>query len=196
MYPTDRGRAPHQRGVDRPTGERQVGVVHAGGPQDYVTAGLCNLSTGNRARGLTPERLVRSGEHLVEDRQERPVDPILETIPTDSAAASVTWPPGRPARKAARTATSRISRARAAAASARARSTAAASSRSSRRLLCDADAPISVSPVHDLEIATAEWVDWYNHRRPHEYCDDLTPVQAEQAHYAHHQAPATAGVSN
>lgn len=48
----------------------------------------------------------------------------------------------------------------------------------------------------DLEIATAEWVDWYNHRRPHEYCDDLTPVQAEQAHYAHHQAPATAGVSN
>ncbi|MCT1618379.1 IS3 family transposase [Janibacter hoylei] len=48
----------------------------------------------------------------------------------------------------------------------------------------------------DLEIATAEWVDWYNHRRPHEYCDDLTPVQAEQAHYAHHQAPETAGVSN
>lgn len=48
----------------------------------------------------------------------------------------------------------------------------------------------------DLEIATAEWVDWYNHRRPHEYCDDLTPVQAEQAHYAHHQAPANAGVSN
>ena len=48
----------------------------------------------------------------------------------------------------------------------------------------------------DLEIATAEWVDWYNHRRPHEYCDDLTPVEAEAAHYAHHQAPASAGVSN
>lgn len=31
----------------------------------------------------------------------------------------------------------------------------------------------------DLEIATAEWVDWYNHRRPFEYCDDLTPVEAE-----------------
>lgn len=48
----------------------------------------------------------------------------------------------------------------------------------------------------DLEIATAEWVDWYNHRRPFEYCDDLTPVEAEQAHYAHHQTPAPAGVSN
>ena len=48
----------------------------------------------------------------------------------------------------------------------------------------------------DLELATAEWVDWFNHRRPFEYCDDLTPVEAEQAHYAHHQAPATAGVSS
>jgi putative transposase len=26
----------------------------------------------------------------------------------------------------------------------------------------------------DLEIATAEWVDWFNYRRPFEYCDDLT----------------------
>jgi putative transposase len=48
----------------------------------------------------------------------------------------------------------------------------------------------------DLEVATAEWVDWFNHRRPFEYCDDLTPVEAEQAHYAHHQTPAAAGVSN
>ena len=47
-----------------------------------------------------------------------------------------------------------------------------------------------------LEIATAEWVDWFNHRRPFEYCDDLTPTAAEQAHYAHHQTPATAGVSS
>ncbi len=50
--------------------------------------------------------------------------------------------------------------------------------------------------LDDLEIATAEWVDWFNHRRPFEYCDDLTPVQAEQAHHAHHQTPATVGVSN
>ena len=50
--------------------------------------------------------------------------------------------------------------------------------------------------IDDLEIATAEWIDWFNRRRPFEYCDDLTPVEAEAAHYAHHQAPATAGVSN
>jgi len=50
--------------------------------------------------------------------------------------------------------------------------------------------------LDDLEIATAEWVDWFNHRRPFEYCDDLTPVEAEQAHYSHHQAAALAGVSN
>jgi len=48
----------------------------------------------------------------------------------------------------------------------------------------------------DLEIATAEWVDWFNQRRPFEYCDDLTPVEAEQAHYAHHQEPTTVGSSN
>lgn len=48
--------------------------------------------------------------------------------------------------------------------------------------------------LDDLEIATAEWVDWFNHRRPFEYCDDLKPVEAEQAHYAHHQTPALAGV--
>ena len=48
----------------------------------------------------------------------------------------------------------------------------------------------------DLEIATAEWIDWFNHRRPLEYCDDLTPVEAEQAHYAHHQDPTTVGSSH
>ena len=50
--------------------------------------------------------------------------------------------------------------------------------------------------LDDLEIATAEWIDWFNHRRTFEYCDDLTPAEAKQAHYAHHQTPATAGVSN
>ena len=48
----------------------------------------------------------------------------------------------------------------------------------------------------DLEIATAEWVDWYNHRRPFEYCDDLTPVEAETAHYAHHGAQQQPELSN
>jgi putative transposase len=50
--------------------------------------------------------------------------------------------------------------------------------------------------VEDLEIATAEWVDWFNYRRVFEYCDDLTPVEAEQAHYVHHRAAATAEVSS
>ena len=50
--------------------------------------------------------------------------------------------------------------------------------------------------LDDLEIATAEWVDCFNHRRPFEYCDDLTPVEAEHAHYAHHQTPRKVGVSN
>ena len=50
--------------------------------------------------------------------------------------------------------------------------------------------------LDDLEIATAEWVDWFNHRRPFEYCDDLTPIEAEHAHYAHHQSPTPVGVSD
>jgi hypothetical protein len=40
-----------------------------------------------------------------------------------------------------------------------------------------------------LEIATAEWVYGFNHRRPFQYCDDLTPVHAKLAHYAHNQGP-------
>jgi putative transposase len=35
-----------------------------------------------------------------------------------------------------------------------------------------------------VEIETLNWVDWYNHERPHEANDDLTPVAAEQHHYA------------
>jgi putative transposase len=50
--------------------------------------------------------------------------------------------------------------------------------------------------IDDLELATAEWVDWFTHSRPFEYCDDLTPAEAERAYYARHQTPATAGVSS
>lgn len=35
-----------------------------------------------------------------------------------------------------------------------------------------------------VEIGTLEWVHWFNTERPHESIDDLTPLQAEQAHYA------------
>lgn len=37
--------------------------------------------------------------------------------------------------------------------------------------------------AHHVEIKTLQWVDWFNTERPHEYLDDLTPVQAEQLHY-------------
>ncbi len=46
-----------------------------------------------------------------------------------------------------------------------------------------------------VEIATLEWVDWYNHRRPHEAIDDLTPVAVEGLHYAHRTALTEAAVS-
>ena len=50
--------------------------------------------------------------------------------------------------------------------------------------------------LDDSKFATAEWVDWSNRCRHYEYCDDLTPVEAEHAHYAHHQTPTPVGVSN
>ena len=43
--------------------------------------------------------------------------------------------------------------------------------------------------IDAVEIATAEWVDWYNHRRVHEAADDLTPVEAENHHYDRAQHP-------
>jgi len=33
------------------------------------------------------------------------------------------------------------------------------------------------------EFATAEWVDWYNHRRLYEHCGDTPPADPEAAHY-------------
>lgn len=38
--------------------------------------------------------------------------------------------------------------------------------------------------VEHVEIETLNWVEWFNHERPHESIDDLTPVQAEEVHYA------------
>ena len=34
----------------------------------------------------------------------------------------------------------------------------------------------------DVELATLEWVDWYNHPRLHSACDYLPPAEFEQAH--------------
>ena len=46
--------------------------------------------------------------------------------------------------------------------------------------------------VDQVEHATAAWVHWYNHTRLYEYCGDIPPVQLEQAHYSHNQAPTEA----
>jgi putative transposase len=35
----------------------------------------------------------------------------------------------------------------------------------------------------DVELATLEWVDWFNHRRLHSYCADVPPAQFEQDYY-------------
>lgn len=42
-----------------------------------------------------------------------------------------------------------------------------------------------------LELATLEWVDWYNHRRLHEACGYLPPAEYEALHYIEHHAEAT-----
>ena len=50
--------------------------------------------------------------------------------------------------------------------------------------------------VDQVELATAEWVDWFNHRRLYEQCGDIPPVDLENAYYAHHRAQPTAALSN
>jgi putative transposase len=50
--------------------------------------------------------------------------------------------------------------------------------------------------VDQVEIATAEWVDWYNHRRLYEFCGDLPPAEMEAAHYAQTRAQQPAELSN
>jgi len=44
--------------------------------------------------------------------------------------------------------------------------------------------------IDDVELATAEWVHWFNHRRLYEYCGDIPPIELEGAYYAQHQRPA------
>lgn len=49
-------------------------------------------------------------------------------------------------------------------------------------------------PDH-VELATAEWVDWFNHRRLYEGCGDIPPVELEDAYYAQHRAEQQAVLS-
>ena len=39
-------------------------------------------------------------------------------------------------------------------------------------------------PIEDVELATAQWVDWFNHRRLYQYCGDIPPAALEAAYYA------------
>ena len=50
--------------------------------------------------------------------------------------------------------------------------------------------------VDHVEIATAEWVNWFNHRRLYEYCGDLPPAEMEAAHYAQNRPQQPAELSN
>ncbi|NIJ09657.1 transposase InsO family protein, partial [Saccharomonospora amisosensis] len=50
--------------------------------------------------------------------------------------------------------------------------------------------------VEQVEFATAEWVDWFNHRRLHEYCGDIPPVELETAYYVHDRAQQPAELLN
>ena len=49
--------------------------------------------------------------------------------------------------------------------------------------LIEAGVDASVGVEH-VELETLNYVDWFNHERPHEALDDLTPCVAEELHYA------------
>jgi len=36
--------------------------------------------------------------------------------------------------------------------------------------------------IEEVELATAEWVDWFDHRRLYENCSDVPPLELETAY--------------
>ncbi len=50
--------------------------------------------------------------------------------------------------------------------------------------------------VEQVEIATLEYVDWFNHRRLFQVCGDVPPAELEAAHYRQHAALTHAGHSS
>ena len=50
--------------------------------------------------------------------------------------------------------------------------------------------------VEHVEIATLEWVDWFNHRRLYEYCGDIPPAELEALHYREHRTQQITEFSN
>jgi putative transposase len=49
--------------------------------------------------------------------------------------------------------------------------------------------------IDDLEIAVAEYIDWFNHRRLHGEVGLVPPVEYEDQHYRHNTAPTTVDAS-
>ena len=49
--------------------------------------------------------------------------------------------------------------------------------------------------VEAVEVASAEYVDWLNHRHLYENCDDMPPAQREELYYAQHGAQPSAELS-
>jgi transposase InsO family protein len=43
-----------------------------------------------------------------------------------------------------------------------------------------------------VEVATLDYVDWFNHRRLFKECGDIPPAELEQAHYRHNTGLAEA----
>jgi putative transposase len=50
--------------------------------------------------------------------------------------------------------------------------------------------------VEQVEIATLEYIDWFNHRRLFQACGDIPPAELETAHYRQHAALTEAGRSS
>lgn len=50
--------------------------------------------------------------------------------------------------------------------------------------------------VEHVEIATLEWVDWFNHRRLYEHCGDIPPAELEALYYGEHGTQRIAEFSN
>ena len=49
--------------------------------------------------------------------------------------------------------------------------------------------------IDDLEIAVAEYIDWFNHRRLHGQIGLIPPVELEDTYYRHNTAPTTVEAS-
>ena len=49
--------------------------------------------------------------------------------------------------------------------------------------------------IDDLEIAVAEYIDWFNHRRLHGEIGLVPPAEFEDDYYRHNPAPTTVSAS-